>query len=181
METQKSYRENSIYIRELYVKCTQKNIEIRECIRENDYVVVNEKHSQAFLLRMVYPDQKSLAIYGRLPSPSHNCEVSAHYSFTADDPIYPPDYMGFAWRNQVKLTTDFLFIKTEELKVRLELISGESGVAPTSKVLLWIFPDDFVFVASDLSGEGEWFLLGSGLARNGDRDFSKYLNRWEFL
>ncbi len=54
-------------------------------------------------------------------------------------------------------------------------------------LLLWIFRDNFVFVASNLSGEGEWYLLGGlegggdCIARGGERDFSAYLNNWKII
>ena len=56
------------------------------------------------------------------------------------------------------------------------------------KLLLWIFPGDFVLVANNISGEGEWYLLGglqskndpvSCQAKESERDLSSYFNRWD--
>lgn len=173
--------DQDIYCVELFDRCKKHKLEVKSTNRDNDYVITNNHIPRSSLVRVINPDKRSLAIYGRKPHSSHKCEVSVHYNFNSEDLVYPPDIMVFAWRNQVMMRTDFLIIKREELIKKLRLISGESGQNPESKLLLWVFPNDFVFVASHLSGEGEWYLLGSGLARNGDRDFSQYINRWDLL
>jgi len=114
-----------------------------------------------------------------------NAEAVAFFRFTIEDVVYPPDFFVFIYGNPVAGRTDFLILRRDELRARLEKIHLRADKLGYYNLLLWIFMNGFVFVASNLSGEGEWYLLGGlqdggdCIAKEGERDFSTYLNNWE--
>jgi hypothetical protein len=153
-----------------------------------EYVISNEEASEALLVRTEFSclDGKTY-MHERKPAPFLNAEAVVFFRFCLADVFYPPDFIVFIYGNPVLGRTDFLIFRYEELKARLQEIPLRPGKEGFYNLFLWIFMNGFVFVASNLSGEGEWYLLGGlegvgdCLARGGERDFSGYLNNWESI
>jgi hypothetical protein len=155
-----------------------------------DYVISNDEASTALLVRTVFPFNDKVQKYVRYPAPFYNAEAVVLFRYKTDDSVYPPDVFTFIYKNQVLMKTDFLIFKTSELKECFKEIPLKPSRSGYYKMLLWIFPGDFVFMASNLSGEGEWYLLGGlnngndpscSMGKDSKLDFSKYLNRWNIF
>lgn len=153
-----------------------------------DFVISNNEGSKALLVRTEYPFDDKEQEYLRYPAPFYHAEAVLFFRFTMSDSVYPPDIIIFIYENQVLKRTDFLIFKAAALKECLGKIPVKPDKSGYYNLLLWIFPGDFVFVANNISGEGEWYLLGglqskndpdSCLAKETERDLSQYLNRWD--
>ena len=121
------------------------------------------------------------------PAPFYKAEAVLFFRFAINDSVYPPDIIVFIYENQVLKRTDFLIFKATTLKDCLGKVPVKLDKSGYYKLLLWIFPGDFVFVANNISGEGEWYLLGGldnnigsydCMAKGSERDLSGYLNQW---
>jgi hypothetical protein len=153
-----------------------------------DFVISSNKVSKALLVRTEYPDvDTDDLMHLKEPAPFYHAESVLFFRFTMSDAVYQPDFMVFTYENQVLKRTDFLIFKTTALEACLGNIPIKPDMSGYYKLLLWIFPGDFVFVANNLSGEGEWYLLGGlednigpsdCMANGSERDLSGYLNQW---
>jgi hypothetical protein len=161
------------------------NLQISPAANGKDFIISNDAASKAFLVSIEFSclDGKT-HIHERKPAPFLNAEAVVFFRFSLADVVYPPDFIVLIYENPVFGRTDFLIFPREKFKAQIEEIPLRPGKGGFYNLLLWIFRDNFVFVASDLSGEGEWYLLGglqSGgdcMAKGGERDFSDYLNKW---
>lgn len=154
----------------------------------NDFVISNEKISKALLVRTEYPFDDKEEEYLRYSALFYEAEAVLFFRFAISDSVYPPDIIVFIYENQVLKRTDFLIFKAATLKECLGKVPVKPDKSSYYKLLLWIFPGDFVLVANNISGEGEWYLLGglqskndpvSCLAKESERDLSSYFNRWD--
>jgi hypothetical protein len=156
----------------------------------NDYIISNDEASKALLVRAIHPCDDKKQNYLRHPNPAYNAEAVLIFRFKTDGFVYPHDFYSFIWRNPISGRTDSLIFKTTDIKDCLARVGVRSTRSGYYRLLLWIFPGNFIFAANDLSGEGEWYLLG-GVSKGNDpercmgkdteRDFSRYLNRWDQL
>lgn len=144
-----------------------------------DFLISKRKIPGTLFVRTLFPVEKEASDIIRCPSPEYNVEAVLYFSLIIGNADYVQDYIILIYENPVQKRTDFLIIKTVELLNRLRKMSEISYSSDIYTLLIWIFPGDFVFAATDLSGEGEWYLLGSGLAKGSERDFSEFLNCWD--
>jgi len=181
--------QNHIFKEEFVKHLRSSQLTISPVKEGNDFVVSNEASSKSLLVRTVCPtlDMKDL-MHLMEPAPFYNAQVIVYYRFMIDDPVYTPDLFIFCYENSVLKRNDFLIFRTHELLSRLLKIGLKPSRSGYYKLLVWIFRGDFVFVANNISGESEWYLLG-GLGRPGngrentmasdtERDLSRFLNRW---
>jgi hypothetical protein len=177
--------DKDIFQKEFTKRYKGTNLQISPARSGREYVISNEEASKALLLRTELSclDEEKY-MHERRPAPFLHVEAVVFFRFTLANTVYPPDFIVLIFENPVFGRTDFLIFPREELKTRIEEIPLRPGKGGFYNLLLWIFRDNFVFVASDLSGEGEWYLLGGlerggdCMARGGERDFSGYLNKW---
>jgi len=153
-----------------------------------DFVISNNEASKVLLVRTEYPFDDKEKEYLRYPAPFYKAEAVLFFRFAVNNSVYPPDIIVFIYENQVLKRTDFLIFKAATLKECLGKVPVKPDKSGYYNLLLWIFPGDFVFVANNISGEGEWYLLGGlqskndpvdCMAKESERDLSGYLNRWE--
>jgi hypothetical protein len=164
------------------------NLKLSRVGRGKEYVISNEEVSKVLLVRTEFSclDEKML-MHERRPAPFLNAEAVVFFKFRIDDLVYPPEFIVFIYDYHVLGRTDFLIFRYEELKARLRAIQLRPDKGGYYNLLLWIFINGFVFVATNLSGEGEWYMLGGlqgggdCMARGGERDFSTYLNNWRSI
>jgi hypothetical protein len=179
---------NNLFITEFNKRFRNTGLDVSPVKNGKDFVISNEKVSKALLVRTEYPFDDKEQDYLRYPAPFYNAEAVVFFRFAVNDSVYPPDIIIFIYENQVLKRTDFLIFKATTLKECLGKIPVKPDKSGYYKLLLWIFPGDFVFVANNISGEGEWYLLGgleskndpaSCMAKESERDLSGYLNRWD--
>jgi len=153
-----------------------------------DFVISNNEASKVLLVRTEYPFNDKEKEYLRYPAPFYKAEAVVFFRFALNNSVYPPDIIAFIYENQVLKRTDFLIFKAAALKECLGKVPVKPDRFGYYNLLLWIFPGDFVFVANNISGEGEWYLLGGleskndpvcFMAKESERDLSAHLNRWD--
>ena len=152
-----------------------------------DYIITNESASKIMIVTMVYEDYFDIRQHKRFPPPQYSAEAVILFRFRIDDSEFTPNVLSFIYENPVLKRTEFLNIRSTNIKEILQGISGKPWKARVYEIILWVFPDDFLFVANNLSGEGEWYLLGGldnhndnscCMAKGSERDLSGYLNQW---
>jgi hypothetical protein len=177
--------DKDIFQKEFMKRYKGTNLQISPAANGKDYIISNDAATKAFLVRTEFSclDEKT-HMHERKPAPFLNAEAVVFFRFTLAEVIYPPDFIVFIYENKVLGRNDFLILRYEELKSHLYKIPLRPVTGGYNNLLLWIFPNGFVFAANNLSGEGEWYLLGGlerggdCMARGGERDFSGYLNKW---
>jgi len=144
------------------------SLQISPAGSSKEYVISNEEVTKALVVRTEFSclDEKT-QMYERKPAPFLNVEAVVFFKFTLADIIYPPDFIVLIYDNTASRAADFLIFRTEELKSRLEKIPLRLEKGGYYNLLLWIFRDNFVFVASNLPGKGGWYMPG-GLDGGGD-------------
>jgi hypothetical protein len=181
-------RNKEIFKTEITRRFKNSDLTISSDKNGKDFAISNSKVKSDFLVRTEFqcsdPDE---LMHLRYPAPFYNPQAVLFFKFTLNDSVYPPDFIVFMYENPVLKRTDFLIFKTSVLKECLAKVPIKPDKAGCNKLLLWVFRGDFIFVANNISGEGEWYLLG-GLDNNNDpsccmakgneRDLSGYLNQW---
>ena len=104
---------------------------------------------------------------------------------------YPPDFIVFIYENPVLKRTDFLIFKAAVLKECLAKVPIKPDKSGYYKLLLWIFPGDFVFIGKQYFPAKEngiclvvWPMEAIVIVawrKDTERDLSGYLNRWDYL
>ena len=171
-------RDKNIFEEEFNRRYKGTNLQISPAGSGKEYVISNEEASKAILVRTEFSclDGKT-HMHERKPAPFLNVEAVVFFRFAIHDIVYPPDFFVFIYGNPESGRTDYLILRRDELNARLEKIPIRPDRQGFYNLLLWIFMKGFVFVASNLSGEGEWYLLGGlevggdCIARGGERDF----------
>lgn len=96
-----------------------------------------------------------------------------------------PDIFVFAFQNTLKNQVEFIIIPTQELFRRHGKMKSQRVSLRRMEVVLWFMEDGFVYDASNISIEGEWYFLSKGMggrmADGTDLDFTPFLNSWERL
>jgi hypothetical protein len=181
---------NDPFITEFNKRFRRTGLAVSPVKNRKDFVISNNEASKVLLVRTEYPHNDKKQKYKRYPPPFYNAEAVVLFLFKTDDSVYPPDFIFLIYENPVLKRTDFLIFKETVLKATLSKIPIKPSRSGFYKLLLWIFPGDFVFAANNISGEGEWYLLGglqskndpvSCMAKESERDLSGYLNRWDVL
>ena len=96
-----------------------------------------------------------------------------------------PDLFIFALQNLIKPQTEFLIIPKDELLSRLTGKNPWYVRSQRMEMVFWLLQDGFVYDATNISAEGEWYFLSQGvngrMGDNTERDYSKFLNNWRLL
>lgn len=141
-----------------------------------DFTITFKETSKIIFVRTELPEVRE---YIKEPAPFYNARAAEIFRFSLNDPSVIPDYYAFIFRNNLTGKNEYLIIETAELLARLAKIPEKPDRNGYYELLMWALPDDGIFIANSVSAEGEWYLLGSGLWKGGDWDFSGYLNRWD--
>lgn len=91
------------------------------------------------------------------------------------------DYYVFAFENKPDNRIDFIVISCSELNLRLVLVTPFVNSTGLIGLKFWLLPNNLLFETTRLGAEGEWWLIGGGMAENTERDYSKFLNGWNQL
>ena len=93
-----------------------------------------------------------------------------------------PDSFIFTFRNPHKNLPEYLIIPEYELERRLINVNSDSNNNKMIKLVFWLMKDGSIYNATNISPEGEWYLLSKGVCgRMADGtawDFTGFLNDW---
>jgi hypothetical protein len=181
-------RNKEIFRTEITRRFKNSDLTIASDKNGKDFVISNSKGSSELIVRTEFqctdPDD---LMHLREPAPFYNAQAVLFFRFSFNDSVHPPDFIVFICENPILKRTDFLIFKAAVLKGFLAKVQIKPDKSGYNKLLLWIFRNDFVFVANNISGEGEWYLLGGldndigssdCMAKGSERDLSGYLNQW---
>jgi hypothetical protein len=107
------------------------------------------------------------------------------FKFTFPLTEIEPDQFIFAIPNFIRNQADFLIIHTGELWRRLASKNPGHVRSKRIEIVFWLLRDGFVYDATNISAEGEWYFLSKGvngrMADYTERDYSLYLNNWRLV
>ena len=159
-----------------------KKLDVSTVPGRTDYVVSACNTEKAVLIRncipLELPEQESGF---RLPAPHYNVQAVAFYRIRLTDEAYLPDACVLTYYNGVTCRNYHIPIKTTRLLERLSAVNEMPDKTGCFRGLLWIFEETQIFLANGIGLEGEWYLLGSGLWKDTERDLSFFLGRWNCI
>ena len=116
---------------------------------------------------------------------SHNNNVLdgiGHFKFVipkSEDKIH---YYVFAYLNTSNHEIEFAIVPDAILHNRFKSQNRIPTGAKKASLTLWLMPDRTVYDTTDLSIEGEWYMLSKGtggrMADGTDMDYTEFLNNW---
>ncbi len=107
------------------------------------------------------------------------------FEFTFPTFDQEPDFTIFTFRNRIKNLSEYIIVPEVELKWRLKRTLTVKELQKLLEIKFWLMPDDSLYDATNISPEGEWYLLSQGLggrmADGTDMDYTPFLNSWDRL
>ena len=89
----------------------------------------------------------------------------------------------FAFLNTENYNVEYVIVKDEVLRKRFQKLNRFPLSSKMVDLTLWLMPDNKVYDATDISVEGEWYLLSSGvngrMADGSDLDYTEHLNNFK--
>lgn len=99
--------------------------------------------------------------------------------------VKEPDFIIFTFRNKLRNLSEYVIVPELELKRRLRRSSIDKNRQKLLEVKFWLMPDNSIYDVTNISPEGEWYLLSQGvggrMADGTDMDYTAFLNSWERL
>lgn len=107
------------------------------------------------------------------------------FKFKFSSSCQEPDIFVFSFQNTVTNQPEFIIITNNEFLRRL----GKSNIKPITykkvEIVFWFMQDGFIYETTNISPEGEWYLISKGTGgRMVDRtakDYTPFLNNWDQL
>ena len=119
---------------------------------------------------------------------SHNNNAitsMGHFKFTIPKWEDKITYYAFAFLNTENHNVEYAIIPDKVLRERFIKQKRIPDSTKKAELTLWLMPDNRVYDTTDLSMEGEWYLLSSGvngrMADGTDWDYSEYLTNWNLI
>lgn len=117
---------------------------------------------------------------------SHNNNVVdgiGHFIFSIPQWEEKINYYVFALLNTTNHEVEFVIVPDAVLRSRFQNQNRIPTGAKNAELTFWLMPpDQKVYDTTDLSMEGEWYMLskgaGSRMADGGELDYSEFLNNW---
>ena len=108
-----------------------------------------------------------------------------HFKFTIPKWEDKITFYVFAFLNTENHNIEYVIVKDEVLRKRFQELKRLPLSSKMVDLTLWLMPDNKVYDATDISVEGEWYLLSSGvngrMADGTDWDYSEYLTNWNLI
>ncbi len=96
-----------------------------------------------------------------------------------------PVIFAFAFQNSFKNQVEIIIIPTLEFLRRHVKMKSQRPCHKRIELVLWFMEDGFVYDATNISLESEWYFLSKGvggrMADGTDLDFTSFLDSWERL
>lgn len=98
---------------------------------------------------------------------------------------FESDIFVFAFQNPDKNQAEFLIVPTLEFWRRHVEMNSKSVRRKGVEMVFWLMEDGFVFDATNISVEAEWYFMSKGvcgrMATGSELDYTEYLNGWRRL
>ena len=168
----------NIYLEKYISKVVELGYTIRQ-ERDNTFRLnLNEVNSRDIKIRLIVSEPIE-----RRHGSANNTEIKAigyfKYKILPED--REPDFYVFSFNNKSDNRIEFVIIPFNELKNRLDLSDCVMQNLQETELILWLLPDDYLFEATQISIEGDWWFIAGRMAKNTHWDYTSFLNRWEVL
>jgi hypothetical protein len=171
----------------MQIEFEKKLIELGLSYRRNDddtYSISNHKRGGNHIKVQLIPSlQPVIHIHGS----KNGVDVQAIglFKFKFPNSGNELDFFIFTIPNFIITQADSLIIPTRELWTRLACKNPGYVHSKRIEMVFWLFQDGFVYDATNISAEGEWYFLSKGvngrMGDNTERDYSLYLNNWRLV
>lgn len=94
------------------------------------------------------------------------------------------NYYVFAFLNTENREIEFVIVPDAILRARFQNQNRIPASTKKAELTLWLMPNRNVYDATNISMEGEWYFISTGIdgscmADGTDMDYSEYLNNWK--
>jgi len=151
--------------------------------RNDHYVLANGKDSIRIIsIEFVCSTKIVPILHG-----SHNnnkLDGIGHFKFTIPNAEDQIDYFVFAFRNTIDQKIEFVIVPYAVLLNRFQNQNRIPIGSENAELTLWLMSDKTVYDTTDLSIEGEWYMLSGTRGRMADgtgMDYTEFLNNWNYL
>jgi hypothetical protein len=149
--------------------------------RNNHFILIHGNDSSRIVaVEFVTSTRVNPEIYG-----SHNGNILSgigRFKFTIPKWEDKINFYVFAFLNTPNREIEYVIVSDEVLRARLKNRNHFPEKGEKAELTLWLMPNRKVYDATELSMEGEWYLISKGtggrMADGGELDYSEYLNNW---
>ena len=149
--------------------------------QQGGFYVLFEPTMKHFLdVRLMVSQHPNLIIHGS--KNGLNIQAIGLFKFIYPDPYNIPEFFIFSFENPSKSQIEYLIIPESVLGNRIFDKNHRTTHNKCVEMVFWFMSDRFVYNASHLSVEGEWYFLSIGangrMADGTNLDFTSFLNNW---
>ena len=149
--------------------------------KNNFYILTNsDDRNRIVAVKLIYQGMFNKEVHG-----SHNGNILngiGHFKFFFPKWVDKFDFFVFAFLNIKDRVIEFVIVPNEDLRSRFQKADRIPAIGKKAELTLWFMPDCSVFDTTNISVEGEWYMLSKGtggrLANGSEMDFTGYLNNW---
>lgn len=137
---------------------------------------LNEDYSKTLTVKLIRSQIIDYSIHG-----SHNntpIKSIGYFCFNFPPPGNKPDYFIFSFINTLEKRVEFIIIPNYELRSRLSINHSTNDIE--IEIMFWLLPDNSLYNATNIGGEGEYVLILGGMSKT-KWDFTSFFNSWEIL
>jgi hypothetical protein len=153
-----------------------------QCYPGDFYILCRNNDADIIIkAQLICSESSDELIYG-----SHNgivIQSIGYFKLKLPTEVKEPDYFILAFQNATNHSVEFIVTTPKELKKRLirkNLITIDNN---NLELVFWLMPDNFLYNATNLSIESEWYYLSKGvngrMVDNTDWDYTEFLNAWD--
>lgn len=106
-----------------------------------------------------------------------------HFKFTIPKWEDKITFYVFAFLNTENHNIEYVIVPDAVIRNRFQKHIHTPTSSKKAELTLWLMPDSRVYDTTDLSMEGEWYLLSSGvngrMADDSDLDYTEHLNNFK--
>lgn len=107
------------------------------------------------------------------------------FKFKLTSSCQEPDIFAYAFSNNFKIQVEFIIIPRNEFLRRHGKLNPKHINSKRTEVEFWLMQDGSLYDTTNISPEGEWYLLSKGvggrLADRTEMDYTEYFNNWQVL
>jgi len=115
----------------------------------------------------------------------NDVQVIGLFKFKFSSSCQEPDIFVFSFQNTVTNQPELIIITNNVFLRRL----GKSNIKPITykkvEIVFWFMQDGFIYETTNISPEGEWYLISKGtggrMVGGTAKDYTPFLNNWDQL
>ena len=150
--------------------------------RNNYFILIKGKDSSRIVCVELICSTKIIPeVHG---SHNNNAITSmGHFKFTIPKWEDKITFYVFAFLNTENHNIEYVIVPDAVIRNRFQKYIHTPTSSKKAELMLWLMPDSKVYETTDLSMEGEWYMLSSGaggrMADGSDMDYTKHLNNFK--